>query len=113
MSTSNLMTYLLQSPVYLLGFFAILGFGWSAGRFKENVWHIVSCAMARLMSGGAFGVIDGGNSYDDYHSQRWRTILGRLSARDWYRIGSESARVVGDESGACPSPQGMSVGELY
>ena len=66
MSTSNLMTYLLQSPVYLLGFFAILGFGWSAGRFKENVWHIVSCAMARLMSGGAFGVIDGGNSYDDY-----------------------------------------------
>lgn len=42
MSKNNLMTYLLQSPPYLLGFFAILGFGWSAGHFKENVWHMVS-----------------------------------------------------------------------
>lgn len=42
MSTSNLMTYLLQSPPYILGFLAILGFGWTAGKFRENTWHMVS-----------------------------------------------------------------------
>lgn len=42
MSTSTLMTYLLQSPCYLLGYLAILGFGWSSGRFKDSVWHVVS-----------------------------------------------------------------------
>jgi hypothetical protein len=42
MSKSKLMTYLLQSPAYLLGYLAILGFGWSSGRFKDSVWHVVS-----------------------------------------------------------------------
>ena len=42
MSSSSLMTYLLQSPCYLLGYLAILGFGWSSGRFKDSVWHVVS-----------------------------------------------------------------------
>jgi hypothetical protein len=42
MSTSNLMTYLLQSPPYLCGFLAILGLGYTAGRFRENTWHMVS-----------------------------------------------------------------------
>lgn len=42
MSKNKLMTYLLQSPAYLLGYLAILGFGWSAGRFKDSVWHVVS-----------------------------------------------------------------------
>lgn len=41
MSSSTLMTYLLQSPCYLLGYLAILGFGWSSGRFKDSVWHVV------------------------------------------------------------------------
>jgi len=38
----KLLTYLLQSPAYLLGYFAILGFGWSAGNFKDATWHIVA-----------------------------------------------------------------------
>jgi hypothetical protein len=41
MSSSKLMTYLLQSPCYLLGYLAILGFGYSAGRFKDSVWHVI------------------------------------------------------------------------
>ena len=41
MSKNKLMTYLLQSPAYLLGYLAILGFGWSSGRFKDSVWHVV------------------------------------------------------------------------
>ena len=32
----------LQSPCFFLGFLATLGFGWSAGHFKENTLHIVS-----------------------------------------------------------------------
>lgn len=35
------MTYLLQSPCYLLGYLAILGFGWSSGKFKDSVWHVI------------------------------------------------------------------------
>lgn len=41
MSTSNLMTYLLQSPCYLLGYLAILFFGWTSGKFKDSVWHSI------------------------------------------------------------------------
>jgi hypothetical protein len=35
------MTYLLQSPAYLLGYLAILGFGYSSGRFRDSVWHVI------------------------------------------------------------------------
>jgi hypothetical protein len=42
MSSSNLMTYLLQSPCYLLGYLSILGFGWSSGHFRDSRWHVVS-----------------------------------------------------------------------
>ncbi|KAG7527512.1 hypothetical protein FFLO_06858 [Filobasidium floriforme] len=38
---SKLTTYLLQSPCFFLGFLATLGFGWSAGHFKENTLHII------------------------------------------------------------------------
>jgi hypothetical protein len=41
MSKSSLMTYLLQSPCYLLGYFAILGFGYTSGRYKDSVWHVI------------------------------------------------------------------------
>ncbi|WVR04911.1 hypothetical protein IAU60_001923 [Kwoniella sp. DSM 27419] len=41
LSKSTLMTYLLQSPAYLLGYFAILGFGYTSGRFKDSVWHVI------------------------------------------------------------------------
>lgn len=35
------MTYLLQSPAYLLGYLSILGFGYTSGRFKDSVWHVI------------------------------------------------------------------------
>lgn len=35
------MTYLLQSPAYLLGYLSILGFGWTSGKFKDSVWHVI------------------------------------------------------------------------
>lgn len=57
MSTSKLMTYLLQSPAYLLGYLAILGFGWSSGRFKDSVWHVVSSSLHRYQSNLQIGPI--------------------------------------------------------
>lgn len=41
MTDDKLITYLLQSPCYLLGYLAILGFGWSSGKFKDSVWHVI------------------------------------------------------------------------
>ena len=51
MSKNKLMTYLLQSPAYLLGYLAILGFGWSSGRFKDSVWHVVSTIVSSVTHG--------------------------------------------------------------
>ena len=112
MSKNNLMTYLLQSPPYLLGFFAILGFGWSAGHFKENVWHMVSLSSrpdqeictSTNATGAPSSTVHSRNRHDDHDPQRWRSLHWRLLPAHRYGLGLEPARLVGDQSGPCSAP---------
>ncbi|KAL2795263.1 major facilitator superfamily domain-containing protein [Aspergillus keveii] len=48
---SEVITYLVQAPPYVIAYFATLAISWSSGRFGEHCWHIIVPILVSL--GGA------------------------------------------------------------
>lgn len=105
MSTSNLMTYLLQSPCYLLGYFAILFFGWLAGRTKNSVWNVVRRAPSLSLdpadsTGHPIDIFGGRCCHDDHYPKRRRSVHRCLSIDHGSILRSEHSSLLGDANRA-------------
>ncbi|KAL4916123.1 major facilitator superfamily domain-containing protein [Aspergillus aurantiobrunneus] len=46
---SDVVTYLVQAPPYVIAYFATLAISWSSGRFLEHCWHIIVPILVALV----------------------------------------------------------------
>lgn len=46
---SDVVTYLVQAPPYVIAYFATLAISWSSGRFGEHCWHIIVPILVALV----------------------------------------------------------------